>query len=149
MVITVRVANSNVHRMLIDDGNVVDIIYLDAYKKMRLTESDLSPMTSPLYTVIGDHMIPKETIKLAMMVGEHPRVSTIITEFLIVDCPFSFNGIIGRPLLRALGAPTLIYHLTMKFPTAEGIGHVKGSQFDSREGYNKSLKLAKRKRKLP
>ena len=37
LVITARVANSNVHRLLVDDGNTVDIIYLDAYKKMGLT----------------------------------------------------------------------------------------------------------------
>ena len=37
LVITARVANSNVHRLLVDDGNTVDIIYLDAYKWMSLT----------------------------------------------------------------------------------------------------------------
>ena len=47
-----------------------------------------------------------------------------MTEFLIVDCPFAFNEIIGRPLLKALKAVNLIYHLIMKFPTAEGTRHV-------------------------
>ena len=69
-------------------------------------------------------MIPKGTIKLAVMVEEHPRVSTVMTEFFIIDCPFSFNGVIERPLLKALKAVTSIYHFTMKFPTAEGIGQV-------------------------
>ena len=41
LVITTRVANSSIHRMLVDDGNIMDIIYLDAYKRMRLTKSDL------------------------------------------------------------------------------------------------------------
>ena len=62
LVITTRVANSNVHRMLVDNRSVVDIIYLDAYKRMGLTESELSPMSSPLYGFIGDHVIPKGTI---------------------------------------------------------------------------------------
>ena len=44
-VITARVANSNVHRMLVDSGSAVNIIYLDAYKRLRLTNSELSPTT--------------------------------------------------------------------------------------------------------
>ena len=43
----------------------------------------------------------------------------------------------------------LIYHLKMKFPTVEGIGQVRGSQYNSRECYNKSLELAEKEGKLP
>ena len=72
LVITVRVGNSNVHRMLVDNGSAVDIIFLDAYKRMGLIESKLSPMTSPLYKFMGDCVILKGTIKLEVAVGEHP-----------------------------------------------------------------------------
>ena len=37
LVITARVANSNVHMILVYTRSDVDIIYLDAYKRMRLT----------------------------------------------------------------------------------------------------------------
>ena len=149
LVITVRVANSNVHSMLVDNGSVVDIIYLDAYKKMGLTESELNPTTLPLYGFTGDHVSPKGTIKLVMTMGEHPRLSTVMVEFLIFDCPLAFNGVIGRPLLKALKAITSIYHLTMKFPSMEETGQVRGTHYDSRECYNKSLKLAEKERRLP
>ena len=59
LVITARVANNNVHRMLVDNESVVDIIYLGTYKRMGLTESELSPTTLPLYRFIGDHVIPE------------------------------------------------------------------------------------------
>ena len=65
MVITARVANSNVHRMFVDNVSAVNIIDLDAYKKMGLTESNLGPTILPLYGFTGDHVIPKGTIKLA------------------------------------------------------------------------------------
>ena len=135
--------------MLVDEGSAVDIIYIDAYNRMGLTESDLSLMTLPLYAFTSDHVIPKGTIKLVVIVGENPRESTVMIEFLIVGYPSTFNGIIGRPLLKVLKAVASIYHLTMKFPTTEGTGQVQGSQFDSRECYNKSLKLVERKKKLP
>ena len=101
--------------MLVEDGSVLDIIYLDTYKRMGLIKSELSPMISPIYGFAIDHVIPKGTIKLEVTVGEHPRVSTVMTEFLMVDCPSAVNGIIERLLLKALNAVTSMYCLTMKF----------------------------------
>ena len=149
LVIIAKVANSNVHRLLVDDGSTIDIIYLEEYKRMGLIESELCPSTSPLYGFKGDHVIPRGTVKLAVIGGEHPRVLTVVTEFLVVNCPLAVNGIIGIPLLKALNVVTSIYHLTMKFLTTEGMGQVQGSQYDSRESYNKSLRLTVKERKLP
>ena len=42
-----------------------------------------------------------------------------------------------------------VHGLTMKFPTTMRIGHVRGRQWDSRECYNKSLELAKKRKELP
>ena len=53
LVITVRVANSNVHRMLVDSGSAVNILYWTAYKKTGLIKSDLSSMTSPCINSLG------------------------------------------------------------------------------------------------
>ena len=72
---------------MVDDGSTMDILYLDAYKRMRLAENALSPATSPLYRFTRDHIIPKCTTKLAITVGEHPRTSTIIVDFFVVDYP--------------------------------------------------------------
>ena len=92
-------------------------------------------------------MIPKGTIKLAVILEEHPRVSTIVTEFLTVNYLSAFNGVIGKPLLRALKVVTSIHYLTMNLSMTPRIGKVQGKYWDSRECYNKSLELAKRKRK--
>ena len=78
LVITAKVANCNVHRLLVNDDSAIDIIYLNAYKRMGLTESELNPATSPLYGFMGDHVISRGTMKLAVMVGEHPRVSIVV-----------------------------------------------------------------------
>ena len=87
--------------------------------------------------------------KLIVTVGEHPRTSTVLTNFLLVNALSAINGIIGRPLLKALKAATLIYHVTMKFPTAEGTCEVRGDQYDSRECYNKSLQIVEKDNKSP
>ena len=67
----------------------------------------------------------------------------------MVDCPSAINGIIGWSLLKALKAVTSIYYLTMKFPIAERAEEVWGSQYDLKERYNKSPKLAEIERWLP
>ena len=54
---------------MVDDGSSVDILYLDAYKRMGLTENELNPNTSQLYRFTGDHVILRGTTKLAVIVG--------------------------------------------------------------------------------
>ena len=71
LVIMIKITNSNVHRMLVDNGSAVNIFYWDACKRMGLKESDLISTTSFLYGFTWDHVIPKGAIKLAMTVGEH------------------------------------------------------------------------------
>ena len=71
LVITTRVANSNIHYLMVDDSITVDILYLNAYKKMGLTEDDLDPNSSPFYGITRDQDIPKGVAKLTMIVGEH------------------------------------------------------------------------------
>ena len=51
-------------------------------------------------------------------------MSKIVVGFLAIDYPSTFNGVIGRPLLKALKAVTSILCLTMKFPTMARIGQV-------------------------
>ena len=133
LVITVGMANSNVHRMLVDNGSAIDVLYWDAYKKTCLIESDLSPTTSSLYRFTGDHVIPRGTIKPVVTVGGHPRTSTMVTKFLVVDCSSAFNRVIGRSLLKALWAVTSIHNLTKKFTIAMGTRKVRGRQYHSRE----------------
>ena len=57
--------------------------------------------------------------KLTVIVGKHPQSLTVVTNFLIVDYPSTINRMIGRPLLKVLKVVTSLYHLTVKFPTAE------------------------------
>ena len=83
------------------------------------------------------------------MVREHPRTSIVLANFLVVDALSAINRISVRLLQKALKVATSIYHLTMKFPTAEGTGEVRGNQYDSTECYNKSLHIAEKDNKTP
>ena len=61
--------------------------------------------------------------------GELPKESTVVTNFMVVDCPLMEK----LEDLKALKVVMSIYHLTMKFLTLESIGYAKGCQYDSSE----------------
>ena len=126
-----------------------NILYWGAYQKTGLRQVDLTSTTSPLYGFTGNSVIPEGTIKLVITLGEPPWAVTVVINFFAMKCSLAFNEVLGRPLLRALKAVTSIHCLTMKFPTAAGIGQVRGRQHDSKECYSKSLKLAKMGLELP
>ena len=60
-------------------------------------------------------------------------------DFLIVDCPSSYNVILVRPTLNRLEAATSTYCLKEKFPTPHGIGEIRGNQLLARECYQAVL----------
>ena len=59
--------------------------------------------------------------------------------FLVVDCPSSFNVIIRRPTLNKWKAVTSTYCLKVKFPTNNDVVEVKGDQVLARECYQAVL----------
>ncbi|XP_022858151.1 uncharacterized protein LOC111379057 [Olea europaea var. sylvestris] len=61
-------------------------------------------------------------------------------EFLIVDSRSAYHGILGRPVVKELGAVTSIHHLCMKFSMKNGVATVRGDQRGSRECYLSSIK---------
>ncbi|XP_031249007.1 uncharacterized protein LOC116106835 [Pistacia vera] len=130
----------DVHRMLVDNGSAVNVLFQPAFERMKLDEADLKLASIPLYGFTRDHLIPKETISIPVTLGDSDKV-TKITEFLIIDCPSAFNGILGRPLLRNFKTVTSIYHLKMKFPTSTGIREVSGSQRAPRDCYVKAVQM--------
>ena len=126
LVINVEVANSLIHRLLVDSECAVNILYWDAYQKTGLRRADLTLMTSPLYGFTEDSVISDGTIKLAVTLEELPRTTTVMIDFLAVKRLSAFNGALGKPLLKSLKVVTSIHCLTIKFPTPAGTGQVRG-----------------------
>ena len=128
LVITAKKANNLIHRVLVDSGSAVSILYWSAYQKIELKWTDLHSTTSSLYEFTGESVIPEGTIRLAITLGEAPRMATTVIDFLVINCPSTFNGVLGKPLLRILKAVTSIHCLTIKFFTTARISQVRGRQ---------------------
>nr|XP_017221509.1 PREDICTED: uncharacterized protein LOC108198257 [Daucus carota subsp. sativus] len=146
LVVAMRIATMNVHRVFVDNGSSVNILYYDTYKKMGLPDKDMTVENLYIYGFGGEAIKAKGTIRLPVTLGEAPRAATQISEFVIIDHPSAHNALMGRPLLKDMRIVTSIYHLTLKFPTPGGVGCVKGSQYESRDCYGRSLKNFQEKR---
>nr|XP_023884265.1 uncharacterized protein LOC111996511 [Quercus suber] len=48
LVITLRIGNYDVKRVMVDDGSGAEVMYPDLYKGLRLKPGDLMPYSSPL-----------------------------------------------------------------------------------------------------
>nr|XP_017228021.1 PREDICTED: uncharacterized protein LOC108203549 [Daucus carota subsp. sativus] len=149
LVVAMRIATMNVHRVFVDNGSSVNILYYDTYKKMGLPDKDMTAENLYVYGFGGEAIKAKGTIRLPVILGEAPRTATQISEFVIIDHPSAHNALMGRPLLKDMKIVTSIYHLTLKFPTPGGVGCVMGSQYESRDCYGRSLKNFQDRRGVP
>ena len=139
LVIMLNIEGFNTKRILVDNGSSADIIYLPAFQQLKLDPKRLRPFESPFVSFSGDRVYPKGIVTLTITVGAQPRQLTRQLDFLVVDCPSSYNVIIGRPTLNRWKAATSTYCLKVKFPTDNGVGEVKGDQILARECYQAVL----------
>ena len=59
LMITLRIGEYDVKRVMVDQGSVAEIMYPDLYKGLNLRAEDLTPYNSPLVSFEGKIIIPK------------------------------------------------------------------------------------------
>ena len=139
LVIILTIEGFNMKRILVDNGSSADIIYLSAFQQLKLDLERLRPFDSPLVSFSGDRVYPKGIVTLIVTVGTYPKQLTCQLDFLVVDCPSSYNVIIGRPTLNRWKSATSTYCLKVKFPIENDVSEEKGDQVLVRESYQAML----------
>ena len=111
-------------RVMVDGGSVVEIMYPDLYKGLKLKPEDLLPNSSPLMSFNGKLITPKGMIRLPIQTS--PKIVEV--NFIVVDTYFPYIAIVGRPWLHTLGAVASSLHQKVKFPSGDQVLEIRGCQ---------------------
>ncbi|XP_056850780.1 uncharacterized protein LOC130500092 [Raphanus sativus] len=136
LVISLIVANCLVKRILVDNGSSSNIIFHSVFADLWLEPTALTRKATPLVGFSGE---VKQTLGEVLLPVYAEGINQA-TKFLVVDCPSSYNVILGRPWILDMGAVPSNLHQLVKFPTPWGIKAVKGDQENARSCYQTTLK---------
>ena len=128
LVISIRIEDYNMHKVLVDNGSSADILYYPAFQQMGIDREQLIPTNAFLVGFGGTRVLPLGAITLSVVVCDYPQQIAKDVTFLVVDCSSTYNAILGRPTLNSWKAATSTYHLMIKFPTKYGVGELRGNQ---------------------
>ena len=106
LLITLRIGGYDVKRVMVDDGNITEIMYPDLYKGLKLKLEDLMPYGSPLLSFDRKLVIPKGMIRLPIQTS--PEIVEV--NFIVVDTYSPYTAIVGRPWIHTLGAVASSLH---------------------------------------
>ena len=141
LVISIRIEDYNMHRVLVDNGSSADILYYPAFQQMGISRERLIPTNAPLVGFGGTRVLPLGAITLSVVVGDYLQQIAKDVTFLMVDCSSTYNAILRRPTLNSWKAVTSTYHLMIKFPTNYEVGELRGNQVAARECYMAMMEM--------
>ena len=85
LVVTMKVTNYNIHRILIDSISSVDVMFKSAYDQMEIPKNKLKTLPTPLYEFAGDKVLPKSSTELSLTTRGFPSQSKVMTNFFVVN----------------------------------------------------------------
>ena len=129
LVVKLRIGNSDVKRVLIDQGSCSEIMYPDLFHRLGLKPSDLQHYDALLVGFSGESIRPMGWITITV----HRGPISLDTEFLVVDMPSPYITIMGRRWLHKLKAVPSSLHQKLRFPTDFDIMEIKGDQVTSKQ----------------
>ncbi|XP_030973187.1 uncharacterized protein LOC115993051 [Quercus lobata] len=124
LVVTLRIGGYDVKRVLVDQDSVVEVMYPDLYKGLKLRPKDLTACDSSLVSFEGKTVTLKGQIRLPIQTGSN----IVEVDFIVVDAYSPYTAIVARPWLHALGAVSSTLHQKMKYPSEGRVKEVIGDQ---------------------
>ena len=130
LVVTLRIGEYDVKKVMVDQGSVAEIMYPDLYKEgLGLKHEDLTIYSLPLMSFEGKMVVPKGQIRLPVQAG----ADVVEVDFIVVDAFSSYTAIIGRPWLHSLGAVSSTLHQKVKYLSRGQVLEIVGSQSMARQ----------------
>ncbi|XP_076911879.1 uncharacterized protein LOC143569986 [Bidens hawaiensis] len=124
--------------ILIDGRSSMNIIQLDALKKMDISESEIIPRSSISEVFSGETKNTLGDIKLPVYIDgvNSPQ------KFCVIDSLSCCNVIISMPWIHDMKAVPSTYHQCVKLPSPWGVIKIESDQQDAKDCYASSMKSA-------
>ena len=75
-VVSLRVEDYNMHRVLVDNGSSADILYYSAFQQMRIDRERLIPTNAPFVGFGGSRVFLLGAVTLSVVVNDYPQQIT-------------------------------------------------------------------------
>nr|GEY17012.1 reverse transcriptase domain-containing protein [Tanacetum cinerariifolium] len=128
LVIEAKMGGHVIHRMYIDGGSSMEILYEHCFNRLRpKIKSQMVPATTSLTGFSGETIWPLGQLRLLVTIGDATHSTKAWMNFMVVKSMSPYNGIIGRPGLRAIKAVPSTIHEMLKFPVEGGIETIRST----------------------
>nr|GEW55564.1 reverse transcriptase domain-containing protein [Tanacetum cinerariifolium] len=122
LVIEAEIGGHIIHRMYVDGGSSMEILYEHCFNRLRPEiNSQMVPATTSLTGFSGETTWPLGQLRLLVTIGDATHSTKAWMNFMVVKSLSPYNGIIGRPGLKAIQSVPSTVHGMLKFPTERGI----------------------------
>ena len=91
-----------VHRVLVDQGSLANVMFWSTFNKLQLSPYQLRPYTGFLYGFVGDQVEMCGHIELRMIFTDGAASRTTKIRYLVVNVPSAYNILLGRPALNRI-----------------------------------------------
>jgi hypothetical protein len=109
-------------KALMDDGNGLNLMFLDILKGLGLTWDQLQSSTHPFYRVVLDKkFVPLRRVTLPVTFGETSNYRNETLAFEVVNFSRPHHVILGRPCYNKFMALPSYTYLKIKIPRSTGV----------------------------
>ena len=129
LVITLRIREYDVKRVMVEQGSCVEVMYPDLYKGLNLKLENLTAYDSPLVSFDGKLVAPKSQIRLPVQASS----KVVEVDFIVVDAYSPYTAIVARPWLQTLDAVSSTLHQKVKNLFGDRVEELVGSQSMARQ----------------
>nr|GEW58575.1 reverse transcriptase domain-containing protein [Tanacetum cinerariifolium] len=122
LVIEAKMGGHMIHRMYIDGGSSMEILYEHCFNRLRPEiKSQMIPAATSLTGFSGETIWPLGQLRLLVIIEDFTHSTKAWMNFMVVKSLSPYNGIIERPGLKAIQAVPSTVHGMLKFLVEGGI----------------------------
>jgi len=142
MVISVDIDRFTIRKTLMDQGNLVDILYWKTFKAMRIPEAEMVPYDDHVVGFLGERVGTKDYIELYKHLRSGEKLQDDKDPVFGNRTNTSYNILLGRPSINRLMTIVSTPHLAINFPSpTRDILTFHVDQKKARECYAESLRV--------